>query len=82
MEYRNKVHTPEILEEQEHSDEKTDIADPIYDERLLACVRLLPIAKPVTNQEIRTEAHSLPSYKHESVAGPHYKDEHEEDKKI
>ena len=76
------VERPEYVEEQEHGDQEADVADPVHDEGLLARVGLLAVAEPVPDQEIRAQAHSLPSYEQERKARTHHEYEHEEDEEV
>ena len=73
---------PQAGEEEKHSQEKTEVAHPVDDKGLLPCIGGRILLKPESDQEIGTEAHALPSHKHQQEVVGQDEVEHHEDEEV
>jgi hypothetical protein len=71
-----------VREEQEHRDQKAEVADAVDDERLLSGVGVGLVAEPEPDEQVRAEPHAFPSHEQHGIAGPQHEDEHEEDEEV
>ena len=72
----------EIRQQEKDSDQKSKVADAVDDERFLAGIGRRCFLKPEPDQQVRREAHTFPSDKHQQgIAGQH-QHRHEEEEQI
>ena len=72
----------EVGDEQEHPDQKAEVAYAIDNECFLACVGRRLFLEPEADEQIRGQAHALPSDEHDQgVAGQH-EDGHEKQEQV
>jgi hypothetical protein len=69
-------------EEEEHSQDEPEVSDPVDHKSFLPGVGGRILFVPETDQKIRTEAHALPSHKHEKEIVGQYEIEHHEDEEV
>ena len=57
----NEIERSESCENEEHPQQKAQIAHAVGDERFLTCRGFLHVGVPVADQEVRTKTHAFPS---------------------
>ncbi len=73
---------PKAHEQQENTEKKTVVADPVDDKGLLAGIRGRVFPEPETNKQIRAKAYTLPPDEHKKDIVRRDKDQHHENKEV
>ena len=71
------IQRAEGRKQQQHAEDKAEIADAVDDERLLAGVGGRLFAEPEADEEVRTEADPFPADEHHQEARAEHEHEHE-----
>src|SRR6185437_1163527 len=69
-------------EKQKHTEDKSEIADAVDDERLVSGARVVLILIPETNQRVGAQPGALPTHEHEQKVVSHDEREHGRHEKI
>ena len=76
------VQRAERLEEHEHSQQESRVADAVGDERLLAGARLVGVLEPEADQQIGREPHAFPSDEEDEQRFAEHQHQHEEQEQV
>ena len=71
-----------VNEDQEHSQNKPGIPDPVYDKSLFPGISRALLLQVVTDEQIGAQAHAFPSHKHQDKIVRQNQREHGEHEKI
>ena len=76
------IERTDLPEDDKHTDEETEVADPVDDESFFAGVRGRLLLEPETNQQVRTQPHTFPAHEHEQEAVRQYQGQHREREQV
>jgi hypothetical protein len=77
-----KAQRPEMNEGEHHSEEESRISDSIHNKRFLPCVSCAFFIEIKANQQIRAQAHPLPSHEHHCIVVSQNEGKHGEHEEI
>ena len=78
----DEIQYADVGEQHKHRDHKTEVADAVDDERLLAGVGVYLVAEPESDQKVGTEADSFPADEENGVVRSKHEHQHEEHEQI
>src|SRR5579863_2306545 len=76
------IQRSELPDQQEHTNQKSEVTDAVDDKRLLAGIRSRVFEEEESNQQIRREANALPAHEQQQIARRQHQCEHEEHEQI
>src|SRR5438105_3036779 len=76
------VQRPEFLDDEKHSNQKSEIADAVNDEGFFAGIGGGIFEKEKSDEQIRGQAHALPAHEQQQIARSQHQREHEEHEQV
>ena len=71
-----------MLDEQEHPDQESEVADAVDDESFLARVGSGVFEEEKADQQVRRKAHAFPAHEHQQIVVRQHQREHEEHEEV
>src|SRR5258708_2749439 len=81
-EYRVIVQRTKMLDDQEHPDQESEIADTVNDKSFLACVGGGVLEKEKADQQVGSQSDALPAHEHQQIIVRQDQSEHKEHEEI
>src|ERR1039458_4366521 len=82
MKYLGEIQRPEILEDQKHRQRKSEIANTVDDESLVAGVGRELLVEIKTDQQVAAQPHAFPPHEQQQVVRRQHQHQHEEHEQV